>query len=259
MIVEPKREILLVPLLRAGLRRSWTARDHFLRLAIIPLAVMLTVMVPLQQAIFQTMAGAHAGSIEAESGAMPQVALLTIVYAAALNVFAVNWLRQLTLGMSAAPGVGLSLSGRHLRFFLLIMATSIGSGFLAVILMMVLSGFGIPGALAALMASLLLWAALVIRISPTWIGIALDAPMRLRVAWRRTAGQGFKLLIALLAVEVPLMFVQQAISALFVVTGFVSVAPMTFILIPVILQLIGTAVQLAILVTGFPYFLRETV
>jgi hypothetical protein len=39
----------------------------------------------------------------------------------------------------------------------------------------------------------------------------------------------------------------------------VSIAPMTFMLIPVILQLIGTAVQLAILVTAFPYFLRETV
>jgi hypothetical protein len=259
MIVEPKREILLIPLLRAGLRRSWTARDHFLRLAIIPLAVMLTILVPLQKAIFQTMAGAHAGSIEADGGATPQVALLTIVYAAALNVFAVNWLRQLTLGMSAAPGVGLSLTGRHLRFFLLITATSIGSGILAVILMMALSGFGIPGVLAALMASLLLWAALIVRISPTWIGIALDAPMPLGVAWRRTAGQGFKLLIALLAVEVPLMFVQQAISALFVVTGLVSIAPMTFMLIPVILQLIGTAVQLAILVTAFPYFLRETV
>jgi hypothetical protein len=258
MIVEPKREILLGPLLRAGLRRSWVARDHFLRLAIIPLAVMLTILVPLQRSMLLAMAGAHTG-IPEESGAMPQAALLTIAYAAALNVFAVNWLRQLTLGMSAAPGVGLTLSGRHLRFFLLIMATSIGSGFLAVILMMVLSSFGMAGVLAALMASLLLWAALIVRISPTWIGIALDAPMPLGIAWRRTAGQGFKLLIALLAVEVPLMFLQQAISALFVATGFLSVAPMTFILVPVILQLIGTAVQLAILVTAFPYFLRETV
>jgi hypothetical protein len=259
MIVEPKREILLGPLLRAGLRRSWVARDHFLRLAIIPLAVMLTILVPLQRAMFQVMPGGHGGGMPEGSGAMPQVALLTIAYAAALNVFAVNWLRQLTLGMSAAPGVGLSLSGRHLRFFLLIMATSIGSGILAVILMIVLGSLGIPGVMAALMASLLLWAALIVRISPTWIGIALDAPMPLGVAWRRTAGQGFKLLIALLAVEVPLMFLQQAISALFVATGLLSVAPMTFILIPVILQLIGTAVQLAILVTAFPYFLRETV
>ena len=259
MIVEPKREILLGPLLRAGLQRSWAARDHFLRLAIIPLAVMLMILVPLQRVMFEVMSGARAESIPEDGGPMPMVALLAVCYAAALNVFAVNWLRQLTLGMSGAPGVGLSLSGRHFRFFLLIMATSIGSGILAVILMLVLSNFGMPGVLAALMASLLIWAALIVRISPTWIGIALDAPMKLSTAWRRTAGQGFKLLVALIAVEVPLMVVQQVIGGVFEVTGLLQLAPLTFTLLSAITQLVGTAVQLAILVTAFPHFLRETV
>ena len=259
MIVEPKREILLGPLLRAALRRSWAARDHFLRLAVIPLVVMLMILVPLQRAMFEAMAGARAENIPEDGGPMPLVALLAVGYAAALNVFAVNWLRQLTLGMSGAPGVGLSLSGRHFRFFLLIMATSIGSGILAVILMLVLSNFGMPGVLAALMASLLIWAALIVRISPTWIGIALDAPMKLSTAWRRTAGQGFKLLVALIAVEVPLMVVQQMIGGVFEVTGLLQLAPLTFTLLSAITQLVGTAVQLAILVTAFPHFLRETV
>ncbi|MDQ7248972.1 hypothetical protein [Dongia sedimenti] len=259
MIVEPKRDILLGPLLRAGLRRSWAARDHFLRLAIIPLAVMLIILVPLQQVVVQMIIDAQANRIPEDGGPMPQIALLALGYAAALNVFAVNWLRQLTLGMSGAPGVGLSLSGRHLRFFLLIMATSFGSGILAVILMLVLSAFGGAGRWAALMASMLIWGALIVRISPSWIGIALDAPMRLGTAWRRTAGQGFKLLIALLAVEVPLLFVQQVVGGLFEATGFIQVAPLTFILITAVFQLVGTAVQLAILVTAFPHFLRETV
>ncbi len=259
MIVEPKREILLGPLLRAGLNRSWAARDHFLRLAIIPLAVMLLILVPLQRAMFEAMAGARAESIPEDGGPMPLVALLAIGYAAALNVFAVNWLRQLTLGMSGAPGVGLALGRRHIKFFLLIMATSIGSGILAVILMLVLSGFGMPGVMAAVMASLLIWAALIVRISPTWIGVALDAPMPLKTAWRRTAGQGFKLLIAVIAVEVPLMIVQQLIDVVFQVTGLVKLAPMTFTLLSAVTQLVGTAVQLAILVTAFPHFLRQTV
>jgi hypothetical protein len=34
---------------------------------------------------------------------------------------------------------------------------------------------------------------------------------------------------------------------------------MTFILITAIIQLVGTAVQLSIMVTAFPHFLRETV
>jgi hypothetical protein len=125
--------------------------------------------------------------------------------------------------------------------------------------MLVLSGFGMAGVMAALMASLLLWAALIVRISPTWIGIALDAPMPLGTAWRRTAGQGFKQLIALLAVEVPLMLVQQVIGGAFEVTGLLLLAPLTFTLVTAVIQLVGTAVQLAILVTAFQHFVRETV
>jgi hypothetical protein len=113
--------------------------------------------------------------------------------------------------------------------------------------------------MAALMASLLIWAALIVRISPSWIGIALDAPMPLRVAWRRTAGQGFRLLIALLAVEVPLMVLQQLVGGVFAITGLIQLAPLTFTLVTAAIQLTGTAVQLAILVTAFPHFLRETV
>ena len=256
MIVEPKREILLGPLMRAGLQRSWAARDHFLRLAIVPLAVMLTIAVPLQQTMLDAMAASRPNEIPA---GMSLIALLSVGYIAALNVFAVNWLRQLTLGEQAAPGVGLSLSRRHLRFFLLILATSIGSGVLAGILMLVFASFGMPGIMAAVLASLLIWAALIVRISPSWIGIALDAPMPLRIAWRRTAGQGFKLLMALIAIEMPLMVVGHLVEAIFGMTGLAAAAPMTFTLISATIQLIGIAVQLAILVTAFPHFLRETV
>jgi hypothetical protein len=256
MIVEPKREILLGPLLQAGLRRSWAARDHFLRLAIVPVAVMLSISVPLEQAMLDAMAASRPNEIPE---GMPLISLLSICYVAALNVFAVNWLRQLTLGERGAPGVGLSLGRRHLRFFFLILATSFGSGALAGILMLVFAGFGMPGIMAAVLASLLLWAALIVRISPSWIGIALDAPMPLRIAWQRTAGQGFKLLVALLAIEMPLIMVQHLVDAIFGVTGLAAAVPMTYTLIGAAIQLVGLAVQLAILVTAFPHFLRETV
>src|SRR3954465_15631488 len=100
MIVEPKREILLGPLMRAGLQRSWAARDHFLRLAVVPLAVMLTIAVPLERAMLDAMATARPNEIPE---GMPLIALLWVGSAAAINVFAVNWLRQLTLGERAAP------------------------------------------------------------------------------------------------------------------------------------------------------------
>ena len=255
MMVEPQRDILLGPLLRTGLMRAWAARDHFLRLSVVPLAVMLAVLIPLRQIVITALSNRDVG----ESDATPQIAVLGLVYGAALAVFAVNWLRQLTLGTSAAPGLGLALGARHLRFFFLILATSMSSSILAIILMVVLSAFGMAGVMAGLIASLLIWASLLVRLSPSWIGIAIDAPMPVGVAWRRTAGQGFKLLIALLAVEVPLMFVQEMIDAIFEVTGLIAVIPMTCTLIAAVVQLMGTAVQLAVMVTAFPYFLRETV
>ena len=263
MIVEPKREILPGPLLRAGLRRSWAARDHFLRLAVIPLAVMLAVRVPLQQAMSEMIVDAQANRIPEDGGPMPRFTLLVLVYGAALSVFTVNWIRQLTLGTSAAPGLGLSLSGRHLRVFLLILAVSICSGIISaivsVILMIALSAFGVLGGQASLMVATLIWGALIVRISPSWIGIALDAPMPLRIAWRRTAGQGFKLLIAVLVPQMPVMLLLHGIDGLFAATGLLSAIPMTYLLIGSTIQLIGIAVQIAILVSAFPHFLRETV
>jgi hypothetical protein len=256
MIMEPKREILLGPLLRAGMRRSWAARDHFLRLSVVPLIVMVAILVPLQRALEQMMLGSEVTELPQASG---QMVLLLVAYIAVLTVFAVNWLRQLTLGMSAVPGIGLSLGGRNIRFFLLMIAALFGSGALAVILVFILGPFGLPGAGAAIMVSVLAWAVVLARISPSWIGIAIDAPMPLGVAWRRTSGQGFKLLLALLAIDVPLMFVRQLAAALFVGTGLLDAAPLTFTLITAVLQLVGTAAQLAILATAFPHFLRETV
>jgi hypothetical protein len=259
MIVEPKREILLGPLMRAGVRRSWAARDHFLRLSVLPLAVMVVILVPLQSALEQMMFGSDATSLPEDGGRTPMMALLLVAYVAALTVFAVNWLRQLTLGTSAVPGLGLSLGGRNIRFFLLMLATLFGTGVLAVILVFILSPFGLPGAGAAIMVSVLAWAVVVARLSPSWIGIAIDAPMPLGVAWRRTSGQGFKLLVALLAIDVPLMFVRQVVGGIFAGTGLLEAAPVTFTLLTAIIQLVGTAAQLAILATAFPHFLRETV
>jgi hypothetical protein len=259
MIVEPKREILLGPLVRAGVRRSWAARDHFLRLGFIPAAAMVAILVPLQPAMIKALTVAQADQIQQENGAFPLIAVLSIAYITVVAIFAVNWLRQLTLGASAVPGLGLSLSGRHLRFFLIMIATSFASGLLALILVFLLSPFGLAGAGAAIMVTIFAWGIVVARISPSWIGIALDVRMPLRVAWQRTSGQGFKLLVALLVIDVPLMFTRQLVEAVFASTGLMTVAPLTFTLITVVIQLVGMAGQLAILVTAFPHFLRETV
>jgi len=55
------------------------------------------------------------------------------------------------------------------------------------------------------------------------------------------------------------MLAEQLLGGIFEGTGLLALAPLTFVLLTAALQLIGTAVQLAILVTAFPHFLRETV
>jgi hypothetical protein len=257
MIVEPKREILLGPLLRAGLRRCWAARDHLLRLGVVPGVIMVALLAPLQRRLEIAFAMPDAQN---QSGD-PVILLLLFGCAVALSNFSVNWIRQLTLGQNGAPGLGIGVAPRHFRFLLFMAGLSLLSGLIGTLLLaaLVLSGLGMAGAMAGLMANGLLWTALMVRLSPSWIGIALDAPMPLAVAWRRTEGSGFKLVLAMLAVEVPLLLVLHLLDVVFMVTGLATAAPLSFILIVAALQIVGVAAQLAVLATAFPHFLRETV
>jgi len=158
MIVEPKREILLGPLLRAGVQRSWAAREQLLRLGIVPLVAIVVILVPLHS-IAMTLVTDTRANLVADQDQVLQFVLLSLCYAVVLNVFAVNWLRQLTLGSTAVPGLGLGLASRHVRFLMLILGASLVTGILGLILMLVLSPLDLPGAMAALMASVLLWTA----------------------------------------------------------------------------------------------------
>ncbi len=49
MLIEPRRNILLGPLLQIALTRCWAQRDHLLRLGIVPLALLLAILVPLTE------------------------------------------------------------------------------------------------------------------------------------------------------------------------------------------------------------------
>jgi len=263
MIVEPKREILLVPLLRAGIKRAWIARDHFIRLGIVPLAVLLLIAVPEQNAMKSVSASLNASAAtEADAGAVLDGLFLALLKGAALAVFALNWVRQLTLGPAAVPGLGLALSARHVRFLIVMLMITIGV-LLPTVLVAAITLMSMPnpsaGVFAVFVIGMLLWITLIARLSPSWIGMAIDARMPLSIAWTRTAGQGFKLLVALLAVEVVVMIAQEFLSEILAMTGLMAVAPYSFLLVALAMGLAGIAVQISILVTAFPHFLRETV
>ncbi|HVY99849.1 MAG TPA: hypothetical protein VHA35_10120 [Dongiaceae bacterium] len=261
MLIEPRRNILIGPLLQIALRRCWAQRDHLLRLGIVPVALIVAIAVPLRRALEAMRLSMSPNGI-GDPDLAARCLMLAVAYGFVVAVFAVNWLRQLTLGTRAAPGLGLALNMRHLRFFCAVLAIAMAAMVPVMLVLYPIFVVALQGeaALVAVAAmGSMVWAALLARLSPSWIGIAIDAPMRLSLAWRRTAGQGFKLVVALLAVEVGALLGQQVVATVFEITGLAHVAPMTYLLITAIVDLAAVAVELAVLVTAFPYFLRETV
>ena len=60
-------------------------------------------------------------------------------------------------------------------------------------------------------------------------------------------------------VQVAAMALEQLVGMVFIVSGLADLAPMTYLLATAVVDLVAVAVELAVLVTAFPYFLRETV
>ena len=100
MLMEPRRNILIGPLLQIALTRCWAQRDELLRLGVVPLALLLVIRVPLQ-----SLGTAVGDSVTANSVGDPdltlKIVMLGAVYGLVVAVFSVNWLRQLTLGAKA--------------------------------------------------------------------------------------------------------------------------------------------------------------
>jgi hypothetical protein len=259
---DARREILVGPLVRIGLLRGWALRDHFIRLAILPLIGRMAIWPTLLGLVPSLQAGASDGR-SGDTGLLMQAFLLGLCYEALGALFAVNWIRQLTLGASSTPGLGFGLSMRHLRFFLALAGITLAV-FLPVFMIvlpvfMFVLGSADKALVAAIVMGSLVWLALLARLSPAWIGIAIDARMRLSTAWSRTRGQGFKLLLALLAVEIGVILVDAVVSHLLGFAGLAEHAPYAFFFINQAIDLIGLAAMIAVLVTAFPHFLRETV
>ncbi|HEY4163306.1 MAG TPA: hypothetical protein VGM59_09590 [Dongiaceae bacterium] len=255
MAGEPSRDIRIGPLLAFALQRTWHARDHLIRLGVLPSLVLLAAALPEMDVLTALLRGADTFGEADTTRLIP----LGICYALIISVFAVNWVRQLTLGQDAVPGLGLNIGLRHLKFLLFQMALAFGMLLGSTFLSLVLHPFGISGMLTALMLGMLAWLATIARLSPSWIGIAIDTRMPPAIAWKRTTGQGFKLVLALLAVEVPTMIVDQVAAIVFEVTGLIDAAPFTFLAILWVIELVRIALQISLLVVTYPLFLRETV
>jgi hypothetical protein len=151
-----------------------------------------------------------------------QPSLSWLVAGATIAVFAVNWIRQLTLG--EGRGAGLGLCDRRAALSVLLIMLAVAAGIFLPVVMRRQSRSSHPNPDS--------WSpgrragpAALDHADRTHVACAGSASRstrrcRCRFAWSRTTGQGFKLVVALLAVELPLTRSRSISSTeIFGVTG----------------------------------------
>lgn len=248
----------------AAYRQIWLARDELLRLGIIPfipLYLLFRMLETVQTAMYAEMQKGPAADIVAITDGSIRSLLIGAGLMVVIGIFNVNWIRQMTLGREAVPGLGLQLSGRHIRFIVVMLAI-VAAVFVAVfVTIFILTLVGL-GALAMPISMLILiigYLMLLVRLSPSWIGIAIDAPMPFGIAWKRTTGQTARVVMGLMLAALPAFVAQSLLASIFFNTGLVSAAPLAFSALSSFISLAYMAVQINLFVLAYPRFVSETV
>lgn len=252
------------PLAMAAFRRVWQERDDLMRLAAIPVIAAFVFNIWFQP-YAEVMFGAMQPNEQPDFTRLEQVQGPIIMFWLAnwffIAVFAVNWMRHLVLGDTGAPGLGLNLGRRHLRMWLHLVGLQLAvlvAFFVFVTLLLMIAP--VAAIIYAAMILYLIWCLIVVvRLTPVWVGIAIDAPMKLREAWRRSAGLGVKLAVAFVVVSFALFFLQTIFVTLSASFGVIQAAPLALSFISVVIQFIMFAAIGAVFVLAYPRFVSETV
>lgn len=264
MITSRQPDLQPFALAVAAYRRTWAERDELLRLGVlpfIPLYLLFRALEKVQTGMYAEMQKGAGADPSALIDAITRMTLIGLGLVLIIGFFSVNWIRQMTMGRAAAPGLGLNLGRRHFHFAAVMLALVVVAFAASLIISMAFSLLGLTQ--LALLVSMLVMVAgylmLLTRLSPSWIGIALDAPMPFKTAWRRTAGQGGRLVGALMLTALPAFAAQSLLGMLFVSFGLLEAAPLAFSVLSSFISLAYMAVQLNLFVLAYPRFVSETV
>lgn len=252
------------PLAMAAFSRVWQERDDLLRLAAVPVILVFLFYLWLQrstEATFMSMSPGQQPDPETLQALQGPVMLYGIGSWCITAVFTANWMRILMLGSGAVGGLGLSLGRRHLRILILSIGLQVLAGVLLTLtLFVVIMVAPVSAVVFAVMILFMIWYVIVVmRLCPVWVGIAIDAPMKLRDAWARTDGAGIRLAVSVLIVSAALIVMQLLFFSLSLTLGVTAAAPLALSFISVAVQFVMFAAIGAVFVLAYPRFVSETV
>ena len=167
--------------------------------------------------------GAWVISLILPAGGGVSLFLVLVSFAASCH-FGVNWCRIILFGPEALPAKALSWGEFHWRFFgysaflvLAMMLMAVPLAFIGSVLAAILGLMGPTGQVGpgAVLVLLVMFAGMIYALAR--LGFVLPAAAAgetygLGLSWQHTAGQGFRLTVALAAVALPLTIAQIAIS-----------------------------------------------
>lgn len=252
------------PLAIAACRRVWTERDELLRLGAAPL--LLTFLLNLWSwhllaPLFDIIESGKAPDPETANTLLPPLFLVGLLSWFLTSLFAVNWMRAMMLGSSAIGGLGLAISKRHVKFTFLIVAVQMVLGLVFLLIMLIVALIVPSMPLLTLVAIILSGAYLtaMLRLTPIWVGLAIDAPMTFAQAWRRTAHYGLRMTVAVILLACLMLLAQTILQFLFAVLGLIAAAPLATLFILLVIQFALAACVSTVLVIAYPRFVAETV
>jgi len=245
-------------------RRVWSARDELLRLGIVPLALTFALNLWASPMLVPFLVAIESG--KEIDPAVAQSMMMPLFFAGMLSwllngIFAVNWMRSMLLGPSSVRGLGTMIERRHIKFVLLVVAAQIVLAFAFTLILTVIALI-LPVSLIILIIAFALmgvYLTILLKLTPIWVGIAIDAPMGIRLAWARTAGSGIKLTVSVILLSGLFLVAQSFVQLVFGVLGLLSAAPLATVFIFLFMQFVLTACVSTVLVIAYPRFISETV
>ena len=229
----------------------WRGRGDLLRVAAVPVGITLAIDV-----ILFALAPAQADASGNELGLGGYLLILLSIPPGVL--LAVNWLRVLILGSGSVAGLGARWGARETRFFLRMLAIGLAGLVAALVLLMpVMLLFGLlmgenagdatfAFSLFITIATVLIYLYVSLRFSLALAAAAIDVPGTLVQSWAATKGIGLQLVLAAILTVGPFYLLVFLLPALLASSGVVAAAPLSSLLLQVVLGSLTSAAGFAL-------------